>query len=318
MTHGMTRNERHARRVLADAGAAPVVAFLDHVVRGRKVSRWKLFIWALNGLIPCMDDNQLRERYGEGAFQVLMAVATPEKTKDGKAADKKVKRRGKSPLKRKKRRLMPSDYAWILRESGRRYETVEDPRLFLSSRRSGRKNLSEEEREQREQQRLHEWWNEHTHEISMMKERAAARRAHKKLKNFRNSILNRREQEAAARKTVQGVAMETGPRTAFVRVKPELYEIIVCGECPVFVWKEAPGKEDTFQPNAYGPVKRVAVRPPGNSMKTPWAEFELEWSRRKLRETNTGVEWVWEIGLGDRISDEKIREEHPEWGGCTD
>lgn len=305
MTHGMTHGERHARRVLENSGAEPVVAFLDYITNGRKVSRWQLFIWALYGRIPCMDDDQLRERYGEAAFQVLMAVVPQEKVKDGKAADKKVKRRVKSPLKRKKRRLMPSDYAWILRESGRKYETVPDPRIFFNTRRSGRKHLSREEREQKEQQRLNEWWTVHTREIHAMKERAAARRAHKKLKNFRNSIFNRREQEMAARKTVQGVALEAGPRTAFVRVKPELYEIIVCGECPVFVWKESPGNEDMFQPNAYGPVKRVAVRPPGNSMKTPWVEFELEWSRRKLRETNTGSEWVWEIGLGDRIPDEE-------------
>lgn len=299
MTHGMTHGERHARRNLSYS-RQPGVAFMEYVVLGKPVSRWRLFIWALNGLIPCMDEEQLRERYGDAAYRVLYAPA--EQAVKYVTKGKKKKKRS---LKRKKRRLMPSDYAWLLRESGRRYDAVEDPSVFLNSPRSGHKHLTAEEREQQRNQRLQDWWEKRTDEIATMKVNAGIRRAHKKLKHFRESLYNRREQEEAKRRTVQDVALhDAGPRTAFVRVKPELYDIVVCGECPVFVWKESPGQEDMFQPNAYGPVKRVALRPPGGSGKTPWVLFELEWSRRRLRETNTGSEWVWEVGLGDRIKDE--------------
>ena len=220
--------------------------------------------------------------------------------------EKKDKAR-KPNLKRKKRKLMPQDYAWILRESGRKYEAVPDPRKFYESPRSGHKRMTAEEVDQKKAQKLHEWWIHHTDEISVMKEKAAARRARKKLRHFRESIFNRREQEMLGRKTVQEVALDEGPRTAYLRIKAELYELICCGECPVFVWKEKPGYEDILQPNAYGDVKRIAVRPPGGSMKTPWAVFELEWARRKLREGISNSEWVWEIGVGERIRDDADR-----------
>ena len=260
-----------------------------------------MFIWSLGGLIPIMDEDQLRARFGENAYAILVETPGPEAVKSKvRKAKKKI-----PVLKKKKRRLMPSDYAWLLRESGRKYETVQDPRIFLNSPRSGHKNLTPEEREQQGAQRLQDWWRKRMDEIAQQKTNASLRRAQKKLRRFRESIYNRREQEALERKTVQTVAMEAGPRTAYVRVKPELYEIIVCGECPVFIWKETPGHEDTFLPNAYGEVKRVAIRPPGNSMKTPWAVFEVEWLRRKLREGATNSEWVWEIGLGNRVKEEE-------------
>ena len=284
---------------MARGYGSPSLVFLDHIRTGRHVSSWKLFIWSLNGIIPIMDDNQLRERFGERAFALLIAAPETPVREEKKSKKKKV-----PLLKKKKRKLMPQDYAWLLRESGKKYETVPDPRIFLLNPRSGHKNLTEEEVDQRKQQRLHDWWNKRTEEISHMKGNAALRRARKKLRHFRESIYNRREQEALGRKTLTTVAMEAGPRTAFIRVKPELYEIIVCGECPVFIWKETPGREDTFQPNEYGNVKRVAIRPPGNSMKTPWAVFEIEWTRRKLREGATNSEWVWEIGIGDRVKED--------------
>ena len=302
MKNGMTHGERHRRRALRGYYSQPALSFLDYVRNGTPVSKWKLLTWSLNGLIPIMDDEQLRKSYGEKAFAIL--VAQPEKAET--AAKKGMKRKKKVPtLKRKKRKLMPSDYAWILRESGRSYESAPDPRLFLNAPRSGHKNLTEEEREQQKQQRLQEWWQKHTEEIARMKTNASLRRASKKLRHFRESLFNLREQEAPKRKTVQSDCLEEGPRTAAVRVKPELYEIIVCGECPVFIWKEKPGLEDLFQPNALGPVKRVAVRPPGNSKKTPWAIFEVEWTRRKLREGISNSEWVWEIGLGERVKEDE-------------
>lgn len=301
MKSGMTHSERHARRSMSRSGGSPSLVFLDHIRTGRHVSHWKMFIWSLNGLIPIMDDEQLREHFGEEAYAIL--VETPDQVKEQKVGRKD--KRKVTKLKKKKRRLMPSDYAWLLRESGKKYETVPDPRLFLERPRSGHKHLSEEERDQQKAQRLHDWWEKHTEEISIQKSNASLRRAQKKLRHFRESIYNRREQEALGKKTLKGVVLESGPRTSFVRVKPELYEIIVCGECPVFIWKESPGREDTFQPNEYGEVKRVAIRPPGNSMKTPWAVFEVEWLRRKLREGATNSEWVWEIGLGDRVKEEE-------------
>ena len=56
MTHGMTHNERHSRRAIENGCGSPALVFLDHIRTGRKVSKWKLFIWSLNGLIPIMDD----------------------------------------------------------------------------------------------------------------------------------------------------------------------------------------------------------------------------------------------------------------------
>ena len=291
--NGLRGIGRAFRRRISNGTGSPALVFVNHLKTGRRLSPWKAFAWSIGGLIPTMDDIQVRDRFGEEAFSVLTAGPV-----FGEYEPSKPRKRTKH-LKRRKRRLMPHDYAFLLRESGRKYESVPDPNIFLNNPRNGHKRLTIDEIKQKRNQELQEWWCVRDREIKAQKRNASERRAEKKLRRFREELnINKDEHKSHP---AQPDSEEYRSHTAYLTIRKELYRIIVCGECSAFNWVEKPGQEDKFIPDESGPVERIAVRPPGSSEDTPWMFYELKRSRRFHRETGSSSEWVWEIVLGDRI-----------------
>lgn len=205
------------------------------------------------------------------------------------ANELKERRKKKKSLKRKKRKLTYTDWAYMLRQEGRNYPTISMPSRMKTSM-IGHKHKTEEEKE-----------DEKNEKFMLLSEKYNSECKRKKVNSIRRKVdqIVKTIHEKTKKSIIAKSEVKKKRRLVCI-IKKALYDLIALKKCSIFNRVEVPGTEKLYLPNEHGPIEIVSIKPNTQDENYVFMHFKLQSMRRFLRQKNNSSEWVWEITLGER------------------